>query len=707
MAIVHTLYTMKRIYYISAVFLLLFSRNIWASEQNMLVSISPQEAKEYDISTLLELAEKNSFKDLQAALMLTDIALEKAQQTKNKVIEFEILRTVGFFYEQHNQLDIAIRTYQKAMENAEARNNIDHLKSIYTDLGIVNRRLANYKESKDFHLKALELAQSLDNTAMMETSYHNLGSLYKDVNDYETAITYYLKAIELTEARGDTPNVINTKQYIANTYAESGNVDFGLKTIKEAYEMSLEVKDSVLIGIVLFDFGKILSIDKRYEEALNKFEASLIIFESIQHKPLIARTLFYMADAYAEQGHLEMADLYFSKCLVYDNYISLKSFADLYNKMGNLYLKKGQTSKAKTAFEKSLDIAQENEFKAFSQKSHYGLYEIFMEEAAYETAVEHLQASVKLKDALSTENRAKQIAELQFKYDVEKGEREIQALELKQNRFMLIGGAILSSILVLFLVYIVRLRGRSNRKLLLKNKEIQEQNIKLKESNEVLQQFTYVAAHDLKEPLRTIGSFVNLLQKRYGHQLDENANEYMTFVVSGVKRMNNLLISLLEYSTISIQKPSKDLINVKTVIQEITDNLQNTISAKNAIVSYPSELPALQMNKLHITQLFQNLISNGLKFTDQTPLIEIEGRKEAQQIVYSVKDNGIGMNKNHAGKVFNLFHQLNKNSHYEGTGIGLTICKNIVDKYDGKIWFESRENEGTQFFVSFPMAYAA
>lgn len=673
----------------------------------MLVSISPQEAKEYDISTLLELAKKNSFKDLQAALMLTDIALKKAQDNNDKTTEFEILRTIGFFYEQHNQLDTAIATYKKAMENAEARNDVEHLKSIYTDLGIVNRRLANYKESKDFHLKALELAQNLDNTAMMETSYHNLGSLYKDVNDYETAITYYLKAIELTEARGDTPNVINTKQYIANTYAESGNVDFGLKTIKEAYKMSLQVKDSVLIGIVLFDFGKILSIDKRYEEALKKFEASLIIFENIQHKPLIARTLFYMADAYAEQGHLEMADLYFSKCLVYDNYISLKSFADLYNKMGNLYLKKGQIIKAKTAFEKSLDIAQENEFKGFSQKSHYGLYEIFMEEAAYETAVGHLQASIKMKDELSTENRAKQIAELQFKYDVEKGEREIQALELKQNRFMLVGGAILSSTLVLFLVYIVRLRGRSNQELLLKNKEIQEQNIKLKESNEVLQQFTYVAAHDLKEPLRTIGSFVNLLQKRYGHQLDENANEYMTFVVSGVKRMNNLLISLLEYSTISIQKPSKDLINVKTVIQEITDNLQNTISAKNAIVSYPSELPALQMNKLHITQLFQNLISNGLKFTDQTPLIEIEGRKEAQQIVYSIKDNGIGMNKNHAGKVFNLFHQLNKNSHYEGTGIGLTICKNIVDKYDGKIWFESRENEGTQFFVSFPMAYAA
>lgn len=698
---------MRNLGYLVIALLLLFCNKAIASEKKTLLHISPEEAVEYDVSTLLELAKKNSFKDISTALVLANIALNKAKEQEDEVLEFKVLRAIGFFQEQHNQLDTAIVYYEKAMLNAENRNNKEDLKYIYTDLGIVNRRLARYKVSKDYLLESLELAKELNKPRMMETSYHNLGSLYKDVNDYETAITYYLKAIKLTEASGDITSMINTQQYIANTYAESGNIDFGLTVIKEAYEKSLEVKDSVLIGIVLFDYGKILSSNDEYEEALNKFEASLVIFEEVQHKPLIARTLFYMADAYAEQGHLEMADEYFFKCLSYENYISLKSFADLYYKMGNLYTKKEQTLKAKNAFEKSLEIAQKNEFKEFSQKSHYGLYEIFMKEQKYKEGAEHLHASIKLKDEISTENRAKQIAELQFKYDVEKGEREIQALELKQSRMVLLSGSIASLLLVLFLIYIVKLRGRSNKKLLLKNEEIQKQNIKLKESNEVLQQFTYVAAHDLKEPLRTIGSFVNLLQKRYGKQMDENANEYMTFVVGGVKRMNNLLTSLLEYSTISIQKPSDDLVDVRHVIQEVTDNLQNTISAKNAVISCANYLPALKMNRLHITQLFQNLISNGLKFTDETPLIEIKGKAENHQIIYSVSDNGIGMNKDHAGKVFNLFHQLNKNSHYEGTGIGLTICKNIVDKYDGKIWFESVESKGTQFFISFPVAHAA
>ena len=684
-------------------FILLSFNLLFASKQEMLVNISPEEAKEYDISTLLELARKNHYKDFYASLTLANIALQKAKSAKADKSVFDILKSIGFFYEQRNSLDSAITYYQFALENALERKEKEDLMSIYNDLGISNRRLALYKKSKDFHLKALEFAQILNASTMVEASYHNLGSLYRDVNDYENAVKYYLEAIELTEARNDLPNVINSIQYVAITYAESGNIDLGLKTIQEAWQKSLEVGDSILMGIVLFDHGKILALDQQHDAALEKFQASLDVFQKVQHKPLVARSLFYIADAYAQQNILEKAEDYFSKCLLYRLYLSLKSSADLYDKMGNLALKQNKPDSAKVFFEKCLFIAKENEFKEFVQKGHQGLYEVYRQLNQHELALQQLESAVQLKDSLTQQAKSKQIAELQFKYDIEKGEKEIKALELRQNRFLLWGTSGFLSLLILFLFYAVRLRGKNNQRLLQKNEEIQKQNIQLKESNEVLKQFTYVAAHDLKEPLRNIGSFVNLLQRRFSKNFNKEANEYMHYIVTGVTRMNDLLTSLLEYSTISVQKASDELVDVKAVIENIKNDLKTNINNKNALIHYDTTLPQVKMAPLHVTQLFQNLISNSLKFTEKTPHIFITGKQQDNQIVYSVQDNGIGMEEEYANKIYNLFHRLNKNSHYEGTGIGLTICKNIIDKYNGKIWFESEANKGTQFFVSLPL----
>lgn len=670
-----------------------------ATEYKESVKILPAEANAYDVERLLTLASKYHYSDLDMALAYANLALEKTTDYK---ILAEIHRKIGLFHESHNLIDEATMHYQ--MELSYAKRSGDPLTEIasYTDLAIVSRREAKYKLCKDYHLKALELAETQESTNALETTYHGLGSLYKDVGDYEMAVQYYLKAIVLTEQRGDIPNVINTKQFVANTYAESRNIELALNTIEEAYQESLEVEDSLLTGIVLFDYGKILNIAEQYDEALPKLKESLDIFTGLTHRPLMARSLFYIADNYAQQDKYELANDFFQQCNELESYLSLRSYVDLQYKIGTLNWKKRDFEKAESAYQKSLILAQKNGFLDFSQKNNYGLYEIYNEKSEPAEALNYLKTSVILQDSIRNEEKSKKIAELQFKFDVEKGEREIQELQLKQNRLTLVGLSILFSLLIIFLGVIANQRGKNNESLKNKNEEIQKQNIKLRESNEVLQQFTYVAAHDLKEPLRSIGSFINLIQMKYGKNLNEEANEYMTFVTSSVKRMNNLLTSLLEYSTISIQKASDERINVKEILDEVSDNLHDKVAKKNANIQYKDHLPSLKMNPLHITQLFQNLVSNGIKFTDRAPLIKIEGIEDEEQVLFTVQDNGIGMEEDYADKVYNLFHQLNKNEGYEGTGIGLTICKNIVDKYDGKIWFESIIGEGTKFYLSFP-----
>ena len=256
--------------------------------------------------------------------------------------------------------------------------------------------------------------------------------------------------------------------------------------------------------------------------------------------------------------------------------------------------------------------------------------------------------------------------------------------------------------IILFLVYTIQMRGKNLRTLQQKNQEVEIQYRKLEESNEILSQFAYAAAHDLKEPLRSIGSYIGLIQMKHGKILPDDAKEYMKFVNSGVKRMYSLLTDLLDFSQVISQQPGSEEVRPNDILSDVEDNLRSAIETKNAQIVYQPNLPQVKMNRLHMTQLFQNLIGNALKFTDKDPIVRVEAKEENGNIVMTIEDNGIGIKKEYASKVFVLFQQLNKKEQFDGTGIGLTICKNIVEKYNGKIWFESEENVGTKFYISIP-----
>ena len=226
----------------------------------------------------------------------------------------------------------------------------------------------------------------------------------------------------------------------------------------------------------------------------------------------------------------------------------------------------------------------------------------------------------------------------------------------------------------------------------------------MEKSNEILQQFAYASAHDLKEPLRSISGFVSIINRRYTQLLPPESSGYMNFVVVGVKRMENLIAALLEYSTLaSDEEDSKDSTPILQVFQDIKVNLHTVILEKNAVIEQSGYLPALRISRLHLTQLFQNLIGNAVKFSDKKPLVHVNGKAENGQFFLEIKDNGIGMKEEYSDKIFRLFQRLSRSAQYEGTGIGLAICKQIVDKYEGSIRFDSVENIGTTFTISFPV----
>jgi len=233
-------------------------------------------------------------------------------------------------------------------------------------------------------------------------------------------------------------------------------------------------------------------------------------------------------------------------------------------------------------------------------------------------------------------------------------------------------------------------------------RELTKRTKELKRSNEDLEQFAYIASHDLSEPLRMISSYVTLLGERYMGKLDPTADEFIEFAVDGTIRMQALIKGLLAYSRVGTDCKKDDIVDCNKVLKETLSNLKLAISENSATVN-ADNLPTIKGDYIQITQLFQNIISNALKFCRvEKPNIEIKVIEENKNWLFSFKDNGIGIDDKFSKDVFIVFRRLNTREEYSGTGIGLSICKKIVERHNGSIWVESDKGKGSTFYFKLP-----
>jgi PAS domain S-box-containing protein len=243
-----------------------------------------------------------------------------------------------------------------------------------------------------------------------------------------------------------------------------------------------------------------------------------------------------------------------------------------------------------------------------------------------------------------------------------------------------------------------------NRSLERTAEELKRKSEELVRSNQELQQFAYIASHDLQEPLRGISGFTELLERRYKGRLDEKADHYITFILEGTKQMQQVIQDLLEYSRVQTKAHEFGRIDTNESYKQALQNLHALITRKEARVS-KDPLPEIYADGTQITQLFQNLIGNALKFQkpDVTPEIHVSARREENRWVFSVRDNGIGIEPRFNDRIFKIFQRLHAKGEYEGTGIGLAICKRIVERHGGEIYVESTPGEGSTFYFTIPI----
>jgi light-regulated signal transduction histidine kinase (bacteriophytochrome) len=235
-----------------------------------------------------------------------------------------------------------------------------------------------------------------------------------------------------------------------------------------------------------------------------------------------------------------------------------------------------------------------------------------------------------------------------------------------------------------------------------RTQELEQRAQELERSNAELEQFAYVASHDLQEPLRTISSYTELLAEEYGDRLDGEGHEYMDFVVDGATRMQQLIKDLLAFSRVGTRGKEFAPMSFESVLQKVLGNLKLAIDECHAVVTF-DELPEVIADESQIHQLLQNLISNALKFrSEQTPRIHVSASSKEKEWKFCIRDNGIGIDAEYFEQIFEIFQRLHSRRHYDGTGIGLAICRKIIQRHEGRMWVDSAPGQGASFYFTLP-----
>ena len=243
---------------------------------------------------------------------------------------------------------------------------------------------------------------------------------------------------------------------------------------------------------------------------------------------------------------------------------------------------------------------------------------------------------------------------------------------------------------------------RTNRELEETKAELGETVTRLERSNERLEQFAYAASHDLQEPLRMVSSYLRLVNNRYADALDEEGREFVAFAVDGADRMRDMIDGLLEYSRVQTGGDPFEPVDLEAVLEDVREDLQVRIEETDAEVTAES-LPTVRGDESQLRQVLQNLLENAIKYSgEEPPQVHVSADRAGDERVIAVADEGVGIDPDHHEQVFQVFKQLHGGEEQSGTGIGLALCKRIVERHDGEMWIESVPGEGATFYFTLP-----
>lgn len=623
------------------------------------------------------------------ALNKNDVEGAKAYFKKAEKYSQEKADRNGLIYAKCGISNCAIKQneFQKALQEAteslglieeyfkEDRDQL--LSEIYDQLSKVHIKRQEYSKALKYSQPLMELSRKSGDIEKELTALNNIAIYHGTKSDYKTAMEYFIQVLDKSTLIKYRSNIAQSLINIGTIYAHLFNYEDALDRYQTVIRNYQDVLDEYRQVILLNNVGNIYYSKNQNDLAKPYFNDALELAQKSNYSEMIVQSLAQLSRVATAQENLEEAMSYANKAQAL-----LQGMGDINGKQINL-LNLGHIHFLQKNYDQAIILTSQGIVAAKRMKDDTGeirgyklLSKIYTDLKDYEKALQYQNIYSQAQESFNLLQRNRQTLDLEIKYAIREKQNEIEQLT-KENEYQAL--------------------------LLEQNAQISNQNELLLQANEELRQFAYVASHDLKEPLRMIGSYTQLIKKRHEPDFTEETKSYFGFVQEGVTRMNNLLDGLLKYTTIGKTEEEFEWLALNDIVDIAVINLRVRIEETQAAITRV-DLPEVYSIQSLLILLFQNLISNAIKFKDpdSEPVVYVSCQEKESEYIISVKDNGIGIKPEFKERIFVIFQRLHTRSQYQGTGIGLSICQKIIQRIGGRIWVESELGKGADFKFTIP-----
>jgi signal transduction histidine kinase len=587
------------------------------------------------------------------------------------------LSNVGYCFYEKAQFQKASETYAQALEFASQTADSTLLSDIYVNLGNAWFYMGNYEKSVTYYSKALSVDEAMKNNTFVGINLSNLGKVFEAWKQSEKAIDFYSRALKISRNMNDSNSMAIRLSNIGTSYMSLNQYDSALFYMKQAYE----------IDSVRRNYGK------------------------------LAGRLDLIGLIYQRQGKYLQADPYFSKALTFATHPKLvTSKAIILSNYAKNSMYRNDFVKAEDLAMESLELSVRLGLANTKLSNYLTLSDIFKKKRNYPQALLYLEKYANYRDTVFSEQSQKSLNEFQVLYETEKKDNEIRQLnqqqriheiELQSTRrqrwmYLILAFAMLSVASVLFILY------RNKRQT---GQLLQKKNDELKILNHTKDRFISILAHDLKNPLSAFTNITEALEQNYDDFEEANRKEIVSRLHQSAKSTYLLLKNLLEWATIQKQSALEKIepVNVSIIAHEVIQILEPQAEQKQVqLINHIEQGLEVLADKSYLSVIFNNLVTNAIKFSHTGNAVRLESTIKNNFVEFSVSDQGIGMSADELEKLFRIDVDVRSiGSHQnKGTGLGLILCKEMVEKMGGKINVESKQGSGSKFMVILPVKTA-
>lgn len=679
----------------------------------------------------------------QESLNYLQKSLNAFEALGNKNRLADCLKYFGIIYFKQGNFDLSLEFRQNAIKINEEIGNKQEVAVGLKYIGIIYEKLGNYTLSLEYYQKALNINEEISNKQGKANCLHNIAIIYHIQGNYPLSLEYYQKALIINEELNSKQHILNCLNNIGAIYHAQANYTSALTYYQKSYEISKEIdyKEGEARG--LNNIGEAYREQNNFTLALTYYQKSLKIKEEIGDKNGIARTMNNIGVIYYKQAKYTLALEFYQNALkrseeINDKLLILDSYANL----GSFYLGKFDYQKALDYTQKSFVIASELENLIQQKRVYLQISEIYTATKSYKKALENYILYKELNDSIFNEKNIKEFTRLEYQYEFEK---EKQAIDLEQqkkdaiteeelkvqkilNYAFILGFVLMISLVIVILRSFFQKRKANNilskqklqieeknKELTLQKHEIQNVAFELEKANKTKDKFFSIIAHDLKSPFNALLGFSNILLKNHTTIDEKVRGTYIKSIHESSIKTYRLLENLLTWARSQTGKIefSTEIINLSVLIHETTSLSEESTQHKEIKLTLIDEKDlSIKADKNMIGTVIRNLVINAIKFTPKGGTIIVKSQTIADEnnqkfAEISVKDSGVGIPYEIQSKLFKITENVTtKGTEQEtGTGLGLILCKEFVDKHNGEIWVESELDKGSKFSFRIPITH--